>query len=243
MPRIRSLHPGLFTDDRYMALSFPARELLKGIWCESDDQGVFEWRPLTLKARIMPADAIDIEALLSELVAGKFVTRFEHADHSYGAVRNFRKFQRPKKPHSAFLLPAEFRTYVGLSDEEPEPTPDKPPSVPHQFPTKGGKSPQMEDGGGRRSSVPNGTGGKPPPDPVKAMFERCVAILGENNRALVGKARRDYGDPAVLAAVQACEEERPSDPVGFFFGCLRHRPGAKAVHSGGVIPMHPGAGG
>lgn len=149
MSRIRSLHPGLFTDERYMALSFPARELIKGIWCEADDQGVFEWKPLTLKAKIMPADAVDIVALLAELIAGEFVTRFEIDGKGYGAVRNFRKFQRPKKPNSIHLLPPEFRHYVGLTDDEGEPEKDKSPPVPHQFPTKEEKSPQMEDGGGR----------------------------------------------------------------------------------------------
>lgn len=148
--RIRSLHPGLFTDERYMALSLAARELVKGIWCEADDQGVFEWKPLTLKARILPADAVDLVELLEELVAGQFVTRFEIEGRSYGAVRNFRKFQRPKKPNSTYLLPPEFRTYVGLSDSRGEPTPDSDQPVPHQFPTEGGKPPQMEDVGCRR---------------------------------------------------------------------------------------------
>lgn len=149
MSRIRSLHPSLFTDERYMALSFPARELIKGIWCEADDQGVFEWKPLTLKARIMPADAIDMAALLDELIAGQFVIRFDLEGRSYGAVRNFRRFQRPKKPTATHLLPPEFRTYVGLSSETEEPHDIQPPPVPHQFPTSGGKPPQMEDGGGR----------------------------------------------------------------------------------------------
>lgn len=133
-----------------MALSFPARELIKGIWCEADDQGVFEWKPLTLKAKIMPADAVDTVALLAELTDGEFVTRFEQEGKSYGAVRNFRKYQRPKKPNSTHVLPPEFRIYVGLSDDTPEPGNDKSPSVPSQSPPSGGKPPQMEDEGGRR---------------------------------------------------------------------------------------------
>jgi hypothetical protein len=135
MSRIRSLHPGLFTDERYMALTFPARELIKGVWCEADDQGIFEWKPLTLKARIMPADAVEIGELLSELIQGEFVIRFEVDGRSYGAVRNFRRFQRPKKPNSVHLLPDEFRTYVGLTAEDGEPSPNEVPPVPHQFPT------------------------------------------------------------------------------------------------------------
>jgi hypothetical protein len=156
VPRIRSLHPGIFTDERYMALSFPARELIKGVWCEADDQGVFEWKPLTLKARILPADAVDMAALLNELIAGKFVTRIEIDDHSYGLVRNFRKYQRPKKPNSIYLLPPEFRTYVGLKPPTEELEANEPPSVPHQFPTEGGNPPQMEDGGWKREDEGEG---------------------------------------------------------------------------------------
>lgn len=122
MSRIRSLHPGLFTDDRYMSLSFPARELIKGIWCECDDQGVFEWRPLTLKMRILPADAVDVGALLAELVQGKFVLAFDADDRKFGAVRNFRKYQRPQKPNAVYPLPDELRAYVAIEKKSDDPT-------------------------------------------------------------------------------------------------------------------------
>lgn len=142
MARIRSVHPGLFTDDNYMGLSPLARLLVIGVWCESDDQGIFEWRPRTLKARLLPADNVDIEALLAELVDGQFVTPFTSGGRNYGAVRNFRKYQRPKKPNSIHPLPVEYRTYVALCEDGSEP-------VPHQFPTEGENPPQMEDVGGR----------------------------------------------------------------------------------------------
>ena len=35
---------------------------------ESDDAGVFEWKPLQIKMRIFPADAVDVAAMLAELV-------------------------------------------------------------------------------------------------------------------------------------------------------------------------------
>jgi len=101
-----------------MGLSFAARELIKGIWCEADDQGLFEWKPLTLKARIMPADNIDIGGLLAELVEGSFVRQFDVAGKSYGAIRNFRKWQRPKKPVVQHPLPEELRGFVSIDDED-----------------------------------------------------------------------------------------------------------------------------
>lgn len=94
----------------------------------------------------------------------------------------------------------------------------------------------------KKGSDPNGSGaGAPPDDPVKAIFDRGVAILGEKGRSLIGKARQEHGELAVLAAITACEDERPSEPAAFFVKCLAAR--AKRRENGGVIPMHPGAGG
>ena len=150
MSRIRSIHPGLFTDEAFMQASTNARLLLIGIWTECWDDGVFELKPLTLKAKIFPADNIDVSDLLTELEFLKFFQVFQSGGKSYGAVRNFRKFQRPKKPNSSGLLTDELRTYVAITDDSSEP-------VENQFGTSGEKSPQMEDGGciGKRNSISN----------------------------------------------------------------------------------------
>lgn len=152
MARIRSLHPTLFTDENYMAVSIPARELIKGLWCEADDQGVFQWKPLTIKARIFPADAISVEALLDELAERDFIKAFDVDGRRYGAIRNFRKFQRPKKPNAINPLPTELNGYVGLSSLQGNQR-HKQGLVPNSSLTGGEQRPQMEDGGGRREDV------------------------------------------------------------------------------------------
>lgn len=78
-------------------------------------------------------------------------------------------------------------------------------------------------------SDPNGSGRKPPDDRVKALWDRGVAILGESGRSVIGKARREHGDLAVMRAISACETERPSDPLPFFLKALEHR-------NGGLLP-------
>lgn len=134
MARIRSIHPGLFTDEAFMSASAHARLLIIGIWTEAWDDGVFEWKPLTLKAKLFPVDNVDMVGLLDELVSLDFVKPFETGKR-YGAIRNFQKYQRPKKPNSSGVLPESLASYVG--------------QVPNQFPTSSEKSPQMEDGGWR----------------------------------------------------------------------------------------------
>jgi len=87
-------------------------------------------------------------------------------------------------------------------------------------------------------------------DPIKAIFDRGVGVFTKAGvsesqaRSLIGKWRRDAGEPAVMAAIIDCETESPTDLVPFFVKCVeRHQKPRAKVYSGGVIPMHPGAGG
>ena len=118
------------------------------IWTECDDQGAFEWKPVVLQARILPADAVDFADILSELVRLGCVIEVEIDGRSYGLVRNFAKFQRPKKPQYRVLVPHQYRTYVGIGTEP----------VRNQWVTSAEKSPQMEDEG---STLPSQERNKP----------------------------------------------------------------------------------
>src|ERR1700722_3074478 len=100
MARIRSVHPGLFTDEAFMGLSSDAQVFLIGLWTEADDQGMFEWKPLTLRMRLRPTKDGDVDPILSELEAAQCIKMFEISGRKYGAIRNFRKFQKPKTPNA-----------------------------------------------------------------------------------------------------------------------------------------------
>ncbi len=73
MARIRSIHPGLFTDEAFVSLTADAQVFLMGIWTEADDQGAFEWKPLTLRMRLRPTKDGPVDDLLDELEAAKFI--------------------------------------------------------------------------------------------------------------------------------------------------------------------------
>jgi len=118
MARIRSIHPGFFNDERVVSVTLMARLFLQGLWCEADDQGVFEWRPLSLKMRIFPADNADADALLSELISAELITMYAVDGRKYGAVRNFCRFQKPRRPHKTHPMTDEIRQYVRWSDED-----------------------------------------------------------------------------------------------------------------------------
>jgi hypothetical protein len=115
MARIRSIHPGIFTDEDFVSLSAHTRLFFIGLWTEADDQGIFAWKPLTLKMRLAPADAVDAAAMLAELVAVGCVRQFTVSDRPYGAIKNFRKAQRPDKPNAIHPAPDEIKAFVGMS--------------------------------------------------------------------------------------------------------------------------------
>ncbi len=72
------------------------------------------------------------------------------------------------------------------------------------------------------SVEPDGsTGALAPIDPIKALWDRGKAILGNTPqaRSLLGKMRKRHGNPIVLAAIVQCEAEAPSDPAAYFVRC------------------------
>lgn len=217
MSRIRSIHPGLWTDEAFVSLSPMARLLLMGIWNECDDNGSFAWSPLGLKMKILPADNADANELLAEMVEAGIVKRYEVAGKPYGAVRNFCQYQRPKKPNSVYPQTDEIREWVNT---EARSTRDGSEGVGKQLPTGGEKPRQMEDGGDKGiSSEANASGGEPP-DPLKELFDLGVSILTTSGqtekqaRSLMGKWRQGgKRDAEVLTALMECRAKSISEPV------------------------------
>lgn len=146
MSRIRSIHPGLWTDEAFVSLSPMARLFLMGLWNECDDSGSFAWSPLGLKMKILPADNADANELLSEMISAGVIMRYEICGKDYGAVRNFCQFQRPKKPNSTYPQTDEVRNWVNLKARELRNGSE---AVPDQLPTNGEIPRQMKDGGGK----------------------------------------------------------------------------------------------
>lgn len=105
MARIRSVLPGQWTDDEFVACSPLTRLLVLGLRNESDDNGIFEWNPVKLKMRLLPADNCDVSALLAEAVSRNQIHRFTIAGKNFGIIRNFHKYQKPKYPSFSYPVP------------------------------------------------------------------------------------------------------------------------------------------
>lgn len=174
MARIRSIFPGLFTDEAFVSLSMAARVLLLGIWTDSDDQGVFEWKPVSLKMRIFSADNIDVVPLLAELVRVDVIRQFSFDGKPHGAVRNFCKYQKPKSPKFRDVRDDEIRKYVASK----YPKEETGSSQPEQFPQKGEMA-RLREEGGDTLILGNGLGGGESPAPAKGF-------KGNSKEALLG---------------------------------------------------------
>ncbi|MBF0371707.1 MAG: hypothetical protein HQL52_19905 [Magnetococcales bacterium] len=107
MGRIRSVHPEQWTDDQFVTCTPQARLLAIAIRNDADDNGIFEWNPVKLKMRLMPADDVDVGTLLEELLRTKQVMRYEVEGRALGMIRNFQRFQSPRKPTAKYPLPSE----------------------------------------------------------------------------------------------------------------------------------------
>ena len=174
MARIRSVHPGLFTDESFASLTSDAQMFLIGLWTEADDQGVFEWKPVTLRMRLRPTKDGDVSALLEEIESVNCIMSFESGGKKYGAIRNFRKYQRPKSPNAVHPTTDDVRSYVGLTQSISEIDRDEEAS----FPPSEEIAPQMEDVGGKRKKKGGGAGA--PDDTPMAFVGKVIRLKRED---------------------------------------------------------------
>lgn len=165
MPRIRSTHPDQWTDEDFVELCPWGRLLAIALRNFADDNGVFEWKPKSIKMKIFPADDVDVDALLDALLMQRQVMRFASNDAPgkvFGAIRNFCKYQRPKKPNPLYPITKEVAEWCGCSGEM---TLSESHQLPDEFPTGGEKPPQMEEVIGGDKGL-----GKPKPCPFSDFW-------------------------------------------------------------------------
>lgn len=211
MARIRSIHPGIFTDETFACLSSDAQILLLGLGTEADDRGIFEWKPITLRMRLRPTKDGDVAHILAELVGSDRIKKYEIAGREYGAIRNFGKWQRPKSPKYVHPITPEIGNYVAstAAGSEPDAVDDT------SFPPNGETRPQREEVGGMREDGNNKrarepfekfwTAFQPPPDankpealkaweemaPIRPILSVLLAAVEGYNSWLAERSRKE----------------------------------------------------
>jgi hypothetical protein len=107
-PRIRSIKPEAWQDERVGALSRDARLLLVGLITMADDEGRLRAQPSMLIGSLYPWDEVSPRKLmdwLNEIEREGLVLQYEHDGKPYVAFRNWKRHQRINRP-SPSLLPA-----------------------------------------------------------------------------------------------------------------------------------------
>ena len=133
MPRIRTIKPEFWEDEKVAALPFGARLLFIALWNLADDKGRMRGASALIHRKVFPYDAeAPVAEWLDALVSNGLVRRYIADGQTYLDVPNFLKHQRIKKPSDSNLPPYS-------------PTSSLP--VPHQFPTG---SPLVPPGTGNR---------------------------------------------------------------------------------------------
>lgn len=174
------------------------------------------------------ADARSVEAAYAELErAGVFSKDEGEVIFSRRMVRDNQKAETARANGRTGGNPA----LKGRSGAREEGGTDKPLDNPlvkggDKAPDKRGLKAQIPEARGQRT-VPVGTGGAPPTaDNVKAMFDAGVALLtsagksAAQARGLIGKWRKERGDPWTQAAIAAAADK--SDPAAWIEARGRH---------------------
>ena len=84
-------HEGLYEAEEKSGL--PVRLALAGLWTCCDKHGRFEWKPRSLKLKILPYDQVDFATVLEALAAGDFIRKYSVDGKDYGYIPTWRKHQ------------------------------------------------------------------------------------------------------------------------------------------------------
>ncbi|HBW7322418.1 TPA: hypothetical protein MFD03_000678 [Klebsiella pneumoniae] len=108
MARIRTVKPEFWTDEKVVECSIPARLLFIGLFNFANDMGCLERSPKRLKMQIFPADALDCEPLIQELITHGLLIEYSVNDVCYLQIKGFLKHQKINRPSASKIpLPPE----------------------------------------------------------------------------------------------------------------------------------------
>lgn len=210
MARIRSIHPGLCTDEAYMEMSIVAKAAWPLLWTACDDHGAFDWKPKGLKAAILPADNVDMLAILEEWKSLGVIRLVEIDGKPCGLVKNFCRFQSPKFPSYRYEITEDMLKFVAWK------------------PKKSGKADTSDDDdSGSTTEEPDAQPNPPTPILPQGSGSSAVALPhGEERRGEESKERKK--ELATLVA-------RGDDGFEAFWQAYPRK-----VGKGAVIRMWPG---
>lgn len=98
MARIRTIKPDFWTDEKLTECSLSARLLFIGMLNFADDNGNLTASAKKLKMQIFPADNVECQPLLDELIAQGVVIEYSVSGDNYLNIKGFKKHQVINRP-------------------------------------------------------------------------------------------------------------------------------------------------
>jgi len=106
--KIRSIHPGFFSDRKISNLPYEARVLYAGLWCYSDDYGRGQYLPKAIEGAVFPHDPVDIVDLLLKLEKAELIRVYEARGDVFYEIPSWDKYQSPRyKAKTAYPAPED----------------------------------------------------------------------------------------------------------------------------------------
>lgn len=107
-PRIRTIKPEMWEDEKIVALSRDARLLLLGLVTMADDEGRFRARRTTILGHVLPGDSDapkKVDGWIREIQEQGIVVFYVADGTPYGAFRHWRRHQKINRPNPSELPP------------------------------------------------------------------------------------------------------------------------------------------
>lgn len=191
MPRIRTVKPEFWVDEKVVELSPWARLLFIGMWNFADDQGYVDYSPKRIRMQIFPGDPVDIEALIGELRAAGVVRAYESPVGPVLHVVNWTRHQRVDKASKPRFVADELRPFPSAPVSVPDPSPNPPRTL--QEDSTNPRESSCAEGKGKDLE---GKGREVPPSAELALAEP------DTTQALVGEW------------IRHCNKRPPSNVIG-----------------------------
>lgn len=111
MARIRTIKPDFWTDEKLTECSLSARLLFIGTLNFADDNGNLQASAKKLKMQIFPADNIDCQPLLDELIHHGILNEYSMNGEKFLNIKNFKKHQVINRPSKSNIPQPEFNEH------------------------------------------------------------------------------------------------------------------------------------
>lgn len=103
MARIRTIKPDFWTDEKIVELPMEVRLFFIGSWNFADDNGNLQRSAKKLKMQIFPADSIDCEPLIQELLTHGLLSEYEVDGEKFLHIKGFKQHQVINRPSKTGL--------------------------------------------------------------------------------------------------------------------------------------------